>query len=146
MAKPIQLETNVFVAPQLREADFEEIAAMGFRSVVDNRPDGEADDQLPHHAARRAAEQHGLAFRYAPVRNFDINEDEPVEAFAAALEELPGPILFYCRSGTRCTLLWAQASVGRLGLAETTRIAAAAGFDLAPIRDTLEERLGLLAA
>ncbi|MCG6858730.1 MAG: TIGR01244 family phosphatase [Salaquimonas sp.] len=146
MATLIQLEENVFVAPQLVEADFAEIAALGFRSVVGNRPDGEAEDQMPQETARAAAERHGLEFRYDPVRNFDITEDAPVEAFADALEELPGPILFYCRTGTRCTLLWAQASVERLGLAKTTRIAAEAGYDLAPIRDALEERLGLVAA
>lgn len=146
MARLIQLEDGVFVAPQIVEEDFAEIAARGFRSVVDNRPDGEAEDQMPHEVARAAAERHGLAFRYEPVRNFDITEDAPVDAFAASLKELPGPILFYCRSGTRCTLLWAQASVERLGLAETVRIAEAAGYDLSPILDVLEERDEAVAA
>ena len=42
MVKIVELEQGVYVAPQLTEADFAEIAAMGFRAVVDNRPDGEA--------------------------------------------------------------------------------------------------------
>jgi len=51
----IQLEPDIAVAPQLVEADFAEIAARGFRSVVNNRPDGEAPDQLPNAQAAAAA-------------------------------------------------------------------------------------------
>ncbi|MEC9343227.1 MAG: TIGR01244 family sulfur transferase [Pseudomonadota bacterium] len=140
MATLRQLEANVFVAPQIAETDFAELVSRGFRSVVDNRPDGEADDQMPHDAAEAAAQMHGLAFRYEPVRNADITEDAHVGAFDAALKELPGPVLFYCRTGTRCTLLWAQARVAELGLAETVRRAEAAGYDLSPILETLRHR------
>lgn len=146
MAKLIQLEDNVFVAPQLVEEDFAEIAARGFRAVVDNRPDGEADDQLPHAAAMAAARRHGLAFRYEPVANAHVTDDQPIRRFARSMAELDGPVLFYCRTGTRCTFLWAQASAQRLGVAETIAIAAAAGYDLEPIREFLEDRVGLIAA
>ena len=61
-------------------------------------------------------------------------------AFAGALETLPRPVLFYCRSGTRCTLLWAQASAARIGAAEAIAVAGQAGYDLTSIADILEER------
>ena len=54
MAKLIQLEGGVFVAPQIVESDFAEIAAKGFKTVVNNRPDGEAADQMPDEVAKAA--------------------------------------------------------------------------------------------
>jgi uncharacterized protein (TIGR01244 family) len=142
MARIIRLEDNVSVAPQLVTADFAEIAAQGFASVVNNRPDGEVPGQLPNAAAEAAARRAGLAFRYLPVRNPNVTDDDVVDAFAAALDELPGPILFYCRSGTRCTTLWAQVAAERLGIDRTLEIAAAAGYDLEVLRDHLAHRAG----
>ncbi len=140
MAKIIQLESEVFVAPQLVEADFAEIAARGFRSVVNNRPDGEAADQLPNASAEAEARRHDLEFRYQPVANLNVTDDDVVDAFAELLADLPRPVLFYCRTGTRCSILWAQASVARLGLARTLEIVTEAGYDLEPLREHLVER------
>lgn len=143
MAKLIQLETGIFVAAQLVEADFAEIAALGFRSVVNNRPDGEASDQLPNHRARAAALRHGLQYRYQPVENLNVTDDDVVDAHARSMNDLPGPILFYCRSGTRCTILWAQIAAPRLGVAKTLEITSKAGYDLEVIREQLTERSNL---
>lgn len=140
MAKIVRLEPNVSVAPQLVPADFAEIAASGFRSVVDNRPDGEVPGQMPAGEAEAAARAHGLEFRYQPVANPSVTDGPVVDAFTSLMDELPGPILFYCRSGTRCTILWAQASAHRLGVSRTMAIAAEAGYDLEMVRDHLEER------
>ena len=140
MARIIQLEENVAVAPQLVESDFAEIAARGFASVVNNRPDGEAPGQLPNTEAEAAARRAGLAFRFLPVRNPNVTDDDLVDAFGDAMRELPGPILFYCRSGTRCTTLWAQVAVERLGVEQTLEIAAGAGYDLEVLRDHLTAR------
>jgi len=146
MVKIIPLEPNIAVASQLVEADFADIAARGFRSVVNNRPDGEAPEQLANAQARAAAHRHGLEFRYQPVRNINVTDDEVVGTFARLMENLPRPILFYCRTGTRCTILWTQAAAGRLGVDETLAVAHNAGYDLDFLRDTLAERCDLLAA
>lgn len=140
MARIIHLEGDVFVAPQISEEDFAEIAALGFRSVVCNRPDGEAEDQLPSGKAQAAAKRHGIDFRYQPVVGYDVTEDDAVAMFRRNARELQGPILFYCRSGTRCTLLWAQNAVNELGVSRTVEIAGRAGFDLSRIIDILEEK------
>ena len=146
MAKIIQLEPDVAVAPQLVEADFAEIAARGFRSVVNNRPDGEAPDQLPNAQAEAAARRHGLAFHYQPVRNGNVTDDDVVDTFARLMDELPGPILFYCRTGTRCTILWTQAAAPRVGVDEVLSVAHGAGYELDFLRDTLVERGDWLSA
>jgi sulfide:quinone oxidoreductase len=140
MIKIIQLEAGIFVAPQLVEADFAEIAARGFRSVVNNRPDREAPDQLPNEQAEAAALGRGLQFRFLPVDNLNVTDETPVNAFAQLMDDLPRPTLFYCRSGTRCTILWAQVAVLRLGVATTLEIASEAGYDLEVLRDRLTER------
>jgi len=140
VAKIIQLEANVAVAPQLVEADFAEIAARGFRSVVNNRPDGEAPDQLPSAEAEAAARRHGLTFQYQPVKNGNVTDDDVVDDFARLMDELPRPILFYCRTGTRCTILWTQVAAPRMGVDAALSIAQDNGYELDVLRDTLLER------
>lgn len=141
MAKLIELEPGVFVAPQLVETDFEEVAARGFKVVVDNRPDGEAADQMPSSVAEAAARRLGLDFIYQPVPNLRVTEDGIVAAFSESLENLPRPVLFYCRSGTRCTILWAQASAERLGTDRIVELAKAGGYDLSGIRHEIDARM-----
>lgn len=146
MVEIVQLERNIAVAPQLAEADFAEIAARGFRWVVNNRPDGEAPDQLPNARAEAAARRHGLEFRYQPVKNINVTDDDVVDAFARLIDDLPGPILFYCRTGTRCATLWTQVAAVRLGVDEALAVAARAGYELDFLRDMLAERHWLAAA
>jgi len=140
VARIVELEPGIFVAPQLVEPDFAEIAARGIRSVVNNRPDGEAPGQLPNEQAEAAARRHGLAFRFLPVTSLTVTDDAVVGAFARLLDDLPRPTLLYCRSGTRCTILWTQVAAPRLGVERVLRIAAHAGYDMEVLRDDLVER------
>lgn len=146
MAKISQLEADVYVASQLVEEDFAMLADRGIRTVVSNRPDGEADDQLPSGRAAEAAVGHDLIFRYLPVASFDVTDDEPVAAQARALAELPRPILFYCRTGNRSTILWAQAAAPRLDTDTVLKCAGRAGFDLAELREFIDAPAGAMAA
>lgn len=145
MVKLIELEPQVFVAGQIAESDLAEIAAAGIRAVVNNRPDGEAEGQMPDAIAEAAARRHGLAYIYQPVANLNVTDDNKVEAFQQALNELPRPVLFYCRTGTRCTILWAQASAARLSPDAVLAAAAAAGYDLYAVRDMIDHHAGRLA-
>ena len=140
MVKVIRLERDIAVAPQVVEADFAAIAQLGFRAVVNNRPDGEAPDQLPNAAAEAAARRHGLEYRYQPVHNMNVTDDDVVAAFAQLLDDLPRPVLFYCRTGTRCAILWTQAEVARRDVGEVLAIAQQAGFDLDFLSDMLTDR------
>lgn len=146
MASISQLETDVYVASQLTDDDFAALAARGIRAVVANRPDGEAGDQMPSADAARAANRHGIAFRYLPVASFDVTDEEPVTAQARALAELPRPVLFYCRTGNRSTILWAQATAPLLGTDTVLKRASNAGFDLAELREFIDAPVGALAA
>lgn len=145
MARIIQLEPDVFVGHQLVETDFAEIAARGFRSVVNNRPDGEVPGQLPNEDAHAAALNHGLEFRYLPVISANITDDDIVDEFTRLMNDLPRPVLFYCRTGTRCATLWTQVAAQRLGVGKALEMAAKAGYDLEILREALIEQAGTRA-
>jgi sulfide:quinone oxidoreductase len=142
MAKLIQIEPDVFLGYQLAEADFASLAARGFRSVVNHLPDGEVPDQMSNRQAHAAALRQGLAFHHLPVIGANITDDDIVEEFVRLIDDLPRPVLLFCRSGTRGATLWTQAAAQRLGVAAALEMAARAGYDLEVLRDTLVEQAG----
>lgn len=93
------------VASQITAADVIEIAALGFRSIMCNRPDAEDPGQPDFAEIDAAARTQGLVTTHVPVVSGVIYADD-VEVFRAAMAELPRPVLAYCRSGTRCQNLW----------------------------------------
>jgi sulfide:quinone oxidoreductase len=127
------LSPNVSVSPQIAIEDVAAAANQGFRSIISNRPDGE-EPGLPGWAEfEAAAREAGLEARHIPVVAQAISESD-VATFEQALEQLPKPILAFCRTGTRSTILWALANDGALTADERIRTAARAGYDLEPFR------------
>jgi len=135
MFKP--LTDGVWVAGALSKADVARAAAEGVRTIVNNRPDGEAPDQLSHADAQAAAAASGLAYHYLPVRNGQLTV-ETVDAMRALLGEADAPILAYCASGTRSTFLWAFAVAPELAATTIVGAAGRAGYDLRGIAPQLE--------
>jgi uncharacterized protein (TIGR01244 family) len=128
-----RIDERMFVAGQIRSEDMEAVAAEGVTMIVNNRPDEEEVGQPKADEIEAAAHASGLAYRYIPVASgFSLPQ---VEAMAEALDAAEGKVLAFCRSGTRSTLLWAlaRARQGEDGEALAAK-AAAAGYDLAPIR------------
>jgi uncharacterized protein (TIGR01244 family) len=132
-----QVANDFFVAAQLVAPDFAAARDAGIRTVINNRPDGEAVDQLSDAEARTLAAAAGLDYEFVPVVSGRLGPDD-VTALARAISSHPGPFLAYCRSGTRSCHLWAFATAGARPVEETIRAAAAAGYDLAPVRPVLE--------
>lgn len=107
-----QVADDVCVAPQLTPDAMAELARLGFRSVVNNRPDFEHGPDQPTSAAiEAAAREAGLEYRFLPV-NGGYQSPEEIAAFAKLLQDLPKPILAFCRSGARSTKLFLTASQG----------------------------------
>jgi len=109
-----QVAVDVCVAPQLTPEAMAEVKLAGFRSVVNNRPDFEHGPDQPTNAAiEAAAKAAGLEYRFLPVSGAG-QTPEQIAAFAQLLDELPRPLLAFCRSGARSTNLFVQAqrSVG----------------------------------
>jgi len=101
-----QISEDYAVSPQITPEDVAAIKAAGFRSIISNRPDDEQPGQPSAGSIKAAAEAAGLGFRHIPVISGQMTMDD-VEAQAKALDELQGPVFAYCRSGTRCTNLYA---------------------------------------
>ena len=111
MSLPLQqIAPDFCVAPQLDPAAMAEAAAAGFKSVINNRPDMEGGPDQPLSAdVQAAAEAAGLEYRYLPVNGAYQSPDE-IDAMRALIDQLPKPILAYCRSGARSTRLFLQAT------------------------------------
>lgn len=110
MSLPLQaIAPDVCVAPQLTPEAMAEAAAMGFKSVINNRPDFEHGPDQPTSAEiEAAAKAAGLAYCHLPVAG-GYQSPEEIAAFAELLETLPRPLLAFCRSGARSTRLFLQA-------------------------------------
>ena len=96
------------VSAQIAPSDLAEVRAAGFRSVICNRPDGEASDQVPFVAIRDAAIAQGLEVAHQPVVSGKITDQDVVE-FDKLVRAMPKPVFAYCRTGTRCEKLWERA-------------------------------------
>ncbi len=120
------------VAPQITVQDISAIAGSGFRSIMCNRPDGEDAGQAAYDEIARAAKEQGLEVRCVPIVSSGISPQDRKD-FDTALRELPKPLLAYCRSGTRCTMLWTMVQMGRLDGEEILQLTSKAGYDMSGI-------------
>jgi len=133
-----QIDDSISVAPQILPGDVADLAAAGFVAIVNNRPDGEDAGQPEGAAVRAAAEAAGLSYTEIPVTQAGFSGPQ-VEAMAAAIAGAGGPVLAYCRSGTRSCNLWALAAASMGGDPDTlTAKGAGAGYDLSGIRPLLD--------
>ncbi|HEY0847198.1 MAG TPA: TIGR01244 family sulfur transferase [Noviherbaspirillum sp.] len=116
-----QIGEGFSVSPQLSPGDLEEAARLGFRSVINNRPDGEGGTSQPLDAElRAAAEAAGLFYAHLPVASVSFDDSAAVR-MRALVGELPKPILAFCRTGTRSTKLYQAAlAKGRTANAVST--------------------------
>lgn len=126
----IRLTETVSVAPQIAPADCVVASAAGFTTIVNNRPDSEVAGQPSAAAMRAAAHAAGLRYADIPIDQSGFSMPQ-ISAMAAELDAATGPVLAFCRSGTRSTNLWALAEASRGG--DPAAIVAAArvgGYDV----------------
>lgn len=115
MSNPIQLQPvapDVYVGPQMSPEAMGEVARLGFRSVVNNRPDFEHGADQPTNASiEAAAKAAGMEYRFLPVNGMFQTPAE-IAAFGDLMKTLPRPILVFCRSGARSAKLFMAANAG----------------------------------
>jgi uncharacterized protein (TIGR01244 family) len=133
-----KLTEDILVAPQIDVAAVAEAKAQGVTLIINNRPEGESDDQVPGAEIEAAARAAGMDYVAIPITHSGFSQPQ-VEAMVAALESADGRVLAYCRSGTRSTLLWSLAEASQGGDPDAlTNIAAKAGYDLSPVRPLMD--------
>lgn len=133
-----KITDSVFASPQIDTDAVAEAKAMGIVAIINNRPEGESPDQTPGDEIEAAARAAGLDYVAIPVTHAGFAAWQ-VDAMGEALGRAQGPVLAYCRSGTRSTLLWALA---RAKAGDNPGVIAAqaqaAGYDVSPIRALID--------
>ncbi len=124
-----KIDSQFYVSEQIDSGDLQDISNAGIKTIICNRPDGEASDQMSHQELQRELEKYGIQLIYLPVSKGMI-QDEQVLDFKKAYQESTRPILAYCRSGMRSSSLWALANAGTLSLSDILQKSAQAGYDL----------------
>ena len=125
---------SAFVPPE-KLADL----APNFRAIINNRPDAEEPGQPTSAEIEAEARRLGLDYLHLPVVPGKITDGQ-AENFGEAIARRKGPVLAFCRTGTRSATLWALSQSGKRTPDEILRTAAAAGYDLSAIAPRLEER------
>ena len=113
------------------------LAAAGFKTVINNRPDAEVSPDLQSDAMRSAAEAAGIAYVANPVINGAMTM-AMVELQGQTCQKSPGPVFAWCRSGTRSSIVWALAHAGEMPAAEITSALSNAGYDIPGLAEQIE--------
>ena len=121
------------VAPQISVADVAEAARQGFTTIINNRPDGEEPGQPTSAQIEAAAKAAGLAYAHVPVRGGP--GPDQVAAVREVVDHAEGPVLAFCRSGTRSIVTWSigQAQSGALSRGDLVGLGRQAGYDLSGV-------------
>lgn len=124
-----KLTDQLSVSSQVAVENISKLADLGFKSVICNRPDKESDDQPVMLEIENAVKSAGLSWQHQPVISGKIN-DQDVEDFSKLIESLPKPIFAFCRTGTRCSILWALSQANNMSVEEILDTTAKAGYNL----------------
>lgn len=126
-----KLEDDFYVSAQITVEDVKAIAEQGFKTLICNRPDGEDINQPPFEVLEKAATDAGLACVWLPVIAPTLTH-ERATAMGRLVDHSEKPVLAYCRTGTRCTVLWGldQAIGEKRPVEEIEEMASKAGYDL----------------
>ena len=132
-----RLTETYAVSPMIGLEDLAQIKALGFTDVINNRPDGEITPDVQTAAMQAAATALGLTFHINPVIGGALTE-ENVRLQAAAMAGATGPVLAYCASGNRSSIVWALAHAGTTSADDLIGTAAKFGYNLEHLRPALD--------
>lgn len=133
--------TLMIVLSVTAQPKLDHLAAHEFRTLLSNRPRGESEDQPDHGLLKAKAESLGMIWHEVPVKPGEYFQAD-INLFAQILNEIPSPILGFCRTGTRAAYLWTYSQAPhRPGPGpDLIRAAKSDGYDLEPLRERLEKQ------
>lgn len=134
-----KIDDDISVAPQITRDDVAEAARLGFKTLVANRPDQEEPGQPAMADIETAAREHGITWVYMPVESGNVR-DSDVQHFSAMFREAEKPVLAFCRSGTRCTVLWALDAARTTPAREIFTKARNAGYDISGLAPRMAQQ------
>lgn len=133
-----RLTPRYHVAPQISPGDLPAIKAAGFTTVICNRPDSEVPPSHQAKAIAAAAQTAGLQFEVLELTHQTMTP-ENIARQRALIDGADGPVLAYCASGTRCSVVWALGQAGVMPVNDILSTASQAGYQLDGLRPTLEQ-------
>jgi uncharacterized protein (TIGR01244 family) len=125
------------VSPQINPEDIAAVAAAGFVAIICNRPDEEVPPSHQAAVMQQAAQAAGLAFHILPLTHHTMTPDRVAQQ-RSLIDGATGPVLAYCASGTRCSVVWSLGQAGHLPVEQIMQATAKAGYDLGGLRPQLE--------
>lgn len=134
--QPIHIDANYYVSPQISVDDVSALAAAGFAKIICNRPDEEVPQELRTEGIRIAAESAGIDFEVLPLTHQTMHA-ENIKAQFEIVAGTSGPVVAYCASGTRCTVVWALSQVGKKSADDILKTTEKAGYNLEGLRPHL---------
>ena len=132
-----KINNELTVSDQITIEDLKEIQAQGYKTIFCNRPDQESEGQLNFSLIEKEAQNLGIKAIHQPVVGGQISNDD-IAQFGCYFEMAQKPVFAYCRTGTRCSTLWALSHAKSLPVDEILSKAQIAGYDLSPLRDRLD--------
>ncbi|MDN6320777.1 MAG: TIGR01244 family sulfur transferase [Marinobacter sp.] len=134
-----KIDDTISVAPQITYTDVAEAARLGFKTLVANRPDREEFGQPAMADIEAAAIENGMTWVYMPVESGNVS-DADVARFGAMIQESDKPVLAFCRSGTRCTVLWALNEARTTPARDIFDKASNAGYDISGLAPRMAQQ------
>ena len=131
-----KINNELTVSDQITVEDLKEIQAQGYKTIFCNRPDQESEGQLAFSTIEKEAQNLGIKAIHQPVIGGQISDDD-IAQFGSSFELAQKPIFAYCRTGTRCSMLWALSQAKTLPIDEVLNKTQIAGYDLSSLRDRL---------
>jgi len=133
-----QITDAYAVAPQIEPTDMVAVAAAGFVAVINNRPDAEVSGPQLSTPMQVAAEAAGLRYIANPVVNGALTLDM-VTNQGTAVAQVDGPVLAWCRSGTRSSIVWALSQAGKMPTKDIIAQLATAGYQIPGLDQQIDQ-------
>lgn len=133
-----QITADYSVSPQIALEDIPAIKEAGFKAIINNRPDAEIPAELGSDAMKATVEAAGMVYVENPVTHQALNM-EMVRIQLDTIATTGGPVLAYCASGTRSSIVWSLGQAGKMPTDAIIEATARAGYDLAGLRSRIND-------
>ena len=131
-----KINNELTVSDQITIEDLKEIQVQGYKTIFCNRPDHESEGQLDFSVIEKEAQNLGIKTIHQPVIGGQISDND-IAQFDTYFNAAQKPVFAYCRTGTRCSTLWALSHAKTLPIDEILSKAQNAGYDLSSLKDRL---------
>lgn len=140
--KEMQLDRNLArgynITTQIELSDIAELRRLGFRSVLNARPDQEEIDQPSALVLEAAAEKAGLDYIHVPITPETVSTLSP-RAAKLIIESLRPPVMAFCKTGARAAAIWSVAHAHEKSSDELIENAHRVGADIERLKPLLSQ-------